>query len=78
MLWEFTESRCALFQKCVCARVRACVRVCVCVCVGGGGEFKEELILELGLEEWVILGQVVVGSGWLILQAHRRNEKEAI
>lgn len=72
MLWEFTESRCALFQKCVCACARARVGV------GGGGEFKEELILELGLEEWVILGQVVMGSGWLILQAHRRNEKEVI
>ena len=69
-----------LSSRSVCARVcvRACVCVCVCVCVGGGGEFKEELILELGLEEWVILGQVVMGSGWLILQAHRRNEKEVI
>lgn len=53
------------------------VHMCVCVCVGGG-EFKEELILELGLEEWVILGHVVMGSGWLILQAHRRNEKAVI
>ena len=54
-----------------------CVCVCLCVCVGGG-EFKEELILELGLEEWVIFRQAVMGSMWLILQAHRRNEKEVI
>ena len=69
MLWEFIESRHDLVQMCVC--------VCLCVCVGGG-EFKEELNLELGLEEWVIFRQVVMGSGWLILQAHRRNEKEVI
>lgn len=39
------------------------------------GELIEELILELGFEEWVILGHV--GSGRLVLQAHRRKDNEA-
>lgn len=34
----------------------------------------EELILELGFEEWVILGHV--GSRRLVLQAHRRKDNE--
>lgn len=41
----------------------------------GGGEFTKELILELGFEEWVSCRHMEMGSGSLVLQAHRREDK---